>query len=92
MPAGETKPETPPAETPKMEVHHHPDLSHGPKSWKRYLLEGLMIFVAVTLGFFAEQLREHFVEKYIANAKLRSNNSMVFLNWLLSLSTELIVD
>jgi hypothetical protein len=46
-----------------MEVHHHPDLSHVSKSWKRYLLEGLMIFVAVTLGFFAEQLREHFVEK-----------------------------
>jgi hypothetical protein len=46
-----------------MEVHHHPDLNHGRKSWKRYLLEGLMIFVAVTLGFFAEQLREHIVEK-----------------------------
>ena len=46
-----------------MEVHHHPDLNHLPKSWKNYILEGLMIFVAVTLGFFAEQLREHFVEK-----------------------------
>ena len=45
-----------------MEVHHHPDLHHKPKKWKEYLLEGLMIFLAVTLGFFAEQLREHFVE------------------------------
>src|SRR3569623_1301600 len=42
-----------------MEVHHHPDLHHKEKPWKEYLLEGLMIFIAVTLGFFAESLREH---------------------------------
>ena len=42
-----------------MEVHHHPQLTHQPKPWKEYLLEGLMIFIAVTLGFFAENLREH---------------------------------
>src|ERR1700759_4409184 len=42
-----------------MEVHHHPDLHHNPKPWKEYLLEGFMIFIAVTLGFFAESLREH---------------------------------
>lgn len=42
-----------------MEVHHHPDLHHKAKPWKEYLLEGLMIFVAVTMGFFAESLREH---------------------------------
>lgn len=40
-----------------MEVHHHPHVEK--KSFKEYLLEGLMIFVAVTLGFFAESLREH---------------------------------
>ncbi|HTJ10916.1 MAG TPA: hypothetical protein VL547_02765 [Dinghuibacter sp.] len=40
-----------------MEVHHHPEV--GKKSFKEYLLEGLMIFIAVTLGFFAESLREH---------------------------------
>ena len=45
--------------TDKMEVHHHPDLHHKEKPWKEYLLEGLMIFVAVTMGFFAESLREH---------------------------------
>jgi hypothetical protein len=43
----------------EMEVHHHPQLEHKPKPWKEYLLEGLMIFVAVTMGFFAESLREH---------------------------------
>jgi hypothetical protein len=41
-----------------MEVHHHTKLHHKPKPWKEYLLEGLMIFIAVTLGFFAESLRE----------------------------------
>src|SRR5665213_1471729 len=45
-------------QTENMEVHHHPDLHHAPKPWKEYLLEGLMIFLAVTMGFFAESLRE----------------------------------
>jgi hypothetical protein len=45
-----------------MEVHHHPHLHHQPKPWKEYLLEGLMIFIAVTMGFFAESLREHIVD------------------------------
>lgn len=42
-----------------MEVHHHPDLHHKPKKWKEYFLEFLMIFLAVTMGFIAESLREH---------------------------------
>jgi hypothetical protein len=37
-----------------MEVHHHPHVEK--KSFKEYLLEGLMIFVAVTMGFFAETI------------------------------------
>ncbi len=49
-------------ETDNMEVHHHPDLHHKPKPWKEYFLEFLMIFLAVTLGFFAENIREHFTE------------------------------
>ncbi len=43
-----------------MEVHHHPQVEK--KNFKEYLLEGLMIFLAVTMGFFAEQIREHFVD------------------------------
>jgi hypothetical protein len=43
----------------EMEVHHHPQLEHKSKPWKEYLLEGFMIFIAVTMGFFAESLREH---------------------------------
>jgi hypothetical protein len=46
-----------------MDVHHHPQLEHKPKPWKEYLLEGLMIFLAVTMGFFAESLREHLANK-----------------------------
>lgn len=45
-----------------MEVHHHPDLHHGKKLFKEYLLEFLMIFLAVTLGFFAETIREKISE------------------------------
>jgi hypothetical protein len=40
----------------EMEVHHHPHV--GKKNLKEYLLEGLMIFIAVMLGFFAESFRE----------------------------------
>ena len=43
-----------------MEVHHH---SHHPKKWKEYITEFLMLFLAVTLGFLAENLREVYVEK-----------------------------
>jgi muconolactone delta-isomerase len=47
-----------------MEVHHHPHLPHGEKKkFKEYFLEFLMIFLAVTLGFFAENVREHFDEE-----------------------------
>jgi len=45
--------------TENMEVHHHPDLHHQPKRWKEYLLEFVMIFLAVTMGFFAENIREN---------------------------------
>lgn len=41
-----------------MEVAHHPQLHHKPKPWKEYLLEGLMIFIAVMLGFISENIRE----------------------------------
>jgi hypothetical protein len=42
-----------------MEVHHHPHVEK--KSFKEYFLEFLMIFLAVTMGFIAENIREHFV-------------------------------
>ncbi len=42
-----------------MEVHHH---SHHPKKWKEYIIEFLMLFLAVSMGFIAENLREKHIE------------------------------
>ena len=61
-----------------MEVHHHPNLEHKAKPWKEYFLEFLMIFLAVTMGFFAESYREHlsdnakekeYIESLVADLK-----------------------
>ncbi|MBM3456809.1 MAG: hypothetical protein FJX80_17060, partial [Bacteroidetes bacterium] len=41
-----------------MEVHHPHHPTHR-KRWSEYLLEFFMLFFAVTLGFFAENIREH---------------------------------
>ena len=48
-----------------MEVNHHLQLEnkHKHKLWKEYLLEGLMIFIAVMLGFIAENIRENLTVK-----------------------------
>lgn len=43
-----------------MEVHHHPQVEK--KKFKEYFLEFIMIFLAVTLGFFAENIREDITE------------------------------
>ena len=59
-PAGNYQPPT------EMEVHHHPEVEK--KGFKEYLLEGLMIFVAVTMGFFAETIRENITEHERAEA------------------------
>ncbi len=46
-----------------MEVHHHPNVEK--KGIKEYFLEFLMIFLAVTLGFFAENIREKITDRAI---------------------------
>ena len=43
-----------------MEVHHHPHVEK--KNFKEYFLEFIMIFLAVTLGFFAEGIRENITD------------------------------
>ena len=57
-------PETPPLilqTEPPMEVHAH---THTPrKKWTHYFWEFFMLFLAVTLGFFVENGREHYIEK-----------------------------
>ena len=41
-----------------MEVHKHPHHITHKKKWGEYLLEFLMLFLAVFLGFVAENIRE----------------------------------
>ena len=41
-----------------MEVHHSSGSNHNPKKWEEYL----MIFLADTLGFIAENIREHITD------------------------------
>lgn len=57
-PQSTEEPETvnPQSEIKSMEAYHHPHVEK--KSFKEYLLEGLMIFLAVNMGFFAENIRE----------------------------------
>ncbi|MER3472299.1 MAG: hypothetical protein C4330_13530 [Chitinophagaceae bacterium] len=45
-----------------MEVHHSHHPAHK-KKWNEYLLKFFMLFLAVTLGFLAENLREHLTER-----------------------------
>ncbi|MBS1620000.1 MAG: hypothetical protein JST10_04865 [Bacteroidetes bacterium] len=67
-----------------MEVHHHPHVEK--KNFKDYFLEFLMIFLAVTLGFIAENIREHYHEKNIAEELLKGykaeliNQQSIFAN------------
>jgi hypothetical protein len=54
-------------ETHSQELHKAP--GHG---WKHYLFEFFMLFLAVTLGFLVENLREHYVEHGRAKQFLQS--------------------
>lgn len=42
-----------------MEIHYHPH--HSKKKWTGYLWEFLMLFLAVTLGFFVHNVKASFV-------------------------------
>jgi hypothetical protein len=44
-----------------MDVHHQHHVAHK-KKWTEYILEFLMLFLAVFLGFTAENIREHKIE------------------------------
>src|ERR1043165_759546 len=68
VPAQEENPSSsPPAEISSnqiaepMEVHHSSHVDHN-KKWKDYLYEFVMLFLAVTAGFFVENQREHYIE------------------------------
>lgn len=71
-------------------VHSHAD---GHKSWKSYFSEFVMLFLAVTLGFFVENFREHFVERNrervvmrqvledLRTDRLRADSNLVLRRW-----------
>jgi hypothetical protein len=74
-------------ETENMEVHHHPHVEK--KNFKEYFLEFLMIFLAVTMGFIAENIREDitdhqraktFTESMIEDLKA-DTTQLVTYNW-----------
>src|SRR5579862_1416505 len=53
-----------------MEVHHHPHVEK--KKFKEYFLEFLMIFLAVTMGFFAENIRQYIYDREKEHANISS--------------------
>jgi hypothetical protein len=53
-----------------MEVHHHPHAEK--KGFKEYFFEFIMIFLAVTLGFIAENIRENLNNKEQINNNIKS--------------------
>lgn len=58
-----------------MEVHHHahdPASPHPKKSWKSYIWEFLMLFLAVFCGFLAEYKLEHMIEDDRERVYIRS--------------------
>lgn len=63
IPIKENETINPNPEIENMEVHKHPHHVTHKKKWGEYLLEFLMLFLAVFLGFVAENLRESNVNK-----------------------------
>ncbi|HEY4785985.1 MAG TPA: hypothetical protein VIH57_08045 [Bacteroidales bacterium] len=55
-----------------MEVHHHPKHSDKPRKYKEYLFEFLVIFIAIIGSFFAENIREHNIERHREKEYMRS--------------------
>ncbi len=58
-----------------MEVHNHPHHVTHKKKWGEYFLEFFMLFLAVFLGFLAENQREHMVENQREKKFIRSLGS-----------------
>ncbi|HEY5463903.1 MAG TPA: hypothetical protein VIJ95_11655 [Hanamia sp.] len=81
----------------EMEVHHHPQLDHKSKPFKEYLLEGFMIFIAVMMGFIAENIRVNITDSEHVN-QLTSQlvqglkNDTARLNKIWGFETQLVKD
>lgn len=71
-----------------MEVHHSNHPTHKKKA-KEYVVEFFMLFTAVTLGFFAENVREVYVEKeraheYVTRLEEDIKSNVYFIDSLLA--------
>ncbi len=80
-------------ETSDMEVHKHPHHVTHKKKFGEYLLEFFMLFLAVFLGFLAENFREHQVEKergkqYIESFYEDLKTDTARLNYLINFETK----
>ena len=72
-----------------MEVHKHPHHITHKKKWTEYLLEFFMLFLAVFLGFVAENIRESSVEhhkekEYVKSLMQNLKDDTTLLNWDIS--------
>src|SRR5438552_10597705 len=71
---------TPNQDTKNMEVHKHPHHLTHKKKWGEYVLEFFMIFFAITMGFFAENIREHFADVRIEKEYLSTYKQQLQIN------------
>jgi hypothetical protein len=69
-PFNDPGPANPNQGTENMEVHHHPQVEK--KNFREYFLEFIMIFLAVTMGFFAESIRESISDNHKEKEYIRS--------------------
>jgi len=90
-------------ESENMEVHKHPHHVTHKKKWGEYLLEFFMLFLAVFLGFVAENIREASVERHREKEYMRlmvedlkkdtaNINSMVSGNGILIMGLDSLLD
>ena len=90
-------------ESENMEVHKHPHHVTHKKKWGEYLLEFSMLFLAVFLGFVAENIREASVERHREKEYMRlmvedlkkdtaNINSMVSGNGILIMGLDSLLD
>lgn len=75
-----------------MDVQHHKHTHH--KKWTQYVWDFILLFIAITLSFFVENRREHFIEhkrlkKYLTNiqqdvkSNIASLDSLILSNHLM---------
>ena len=72
IPTKDTEPISINQETENMEVHKHPHHVTHKKKWGEYLLEFFMLFLAVFLGFVAENIRENIGNREIEKKNIES--------------------